>query len=297
MAAPAAHRFAPAKINLYLHVGERRADGYHDLQSLVAFANVGDVVSASISERLTFSTSGGFSEDLETDDRNLVLKAAHSLATWAKTNGHRTTSVALHLEKNLPIASGIGGGSSDAAATLLLLAQHWSLPIHPDDLGTIGKSLGADVPVCLRASPSLMSGIGERLSSPPDMPPFAFVLVNSGLALQTASVFRNLKIRSGTEAPAWPARFRDLRDFIAWLDRTGNDLSPAAKELAPEIMRMEQALIATQGCLLARMSGSGATHFGIFPTLEAASTAADQIRAEHPQWWVKSCAPYDQSSG
>ncbi|MEQ1755503.1 MAG: 4-(cytidine 5'-diphospho)-2-C-methyl-D-erythritol kinase [Micropepsaceae bacterium] len=293
IAAQAAHRFAPAKVNLYLHVGDRREDGYHNLQSLVVFADAGDNLTVSEGKRLSLDISGPFAGSLEHDADNLVIKAAQSLVDWARHNGHKTRPARLQLEKNLPVASGIGGGSSDAAATLLLLAQYWSLPIHSDDLCDIGKSIGADVPVCLKAAPSLMSGAGEVLAPAPDLPAFAFVLVNPGLALPTADVFRNLKIRSGTDAPVWPAKFRDLRDFVAWLDRTGNDLSSAARAMAPDIMRVEQALIATQGCLLARMSGSGATHFGIFPTLEAAATSAEQIRSAQPDWWVSSCRPFN----
>lgn len=286
MALPGAQRFAPAKVNLFLHIGAKRPDNYHELKSLVVFASVGDTVTVEPSKAMSLSVTGDYGSGLETDSTNLVLKSAHALMQWAKTNGHATPPVHLTLEKSLPIASGIGGGSSDAAATLHLLTSHWKLPLHLQDLSDIGASIGADVPVCLRASPSIMSGIGEVIEQAPSFPEFALVLVNPNLSVPTATVFQALRARSGAYSPNWPGKFSNLREFVAIIDRTANDLAPPAKSLAPVLMRVEQSLVSTQGCLLARMSGSGATCFGIYPTLQAATSAARQIRAQYENWWV-----------
>lgn len=277
---------APAKINLFLHVGARRADGYHDLASLVVFANIGDTVSGRPADRFTLEVTGPEGAGLEAGPGNLVLKAAFALRDWAEANGHEAPPVALTLDKHLPVAAGIGGGSSDAAATLRGLAAHWALPIADEQLMAIGRALGADVPVCLRAAPTLMSGDGDRLAATPPLPDFALVLANPRVAVSTAAVFSGLQVRSGDVAPAWPAAPMALRPFAAWLDRTTNDLAPPARLMAPAIMHVEQALAATQACLLARMSGSGATCFGIYGTQAEAAAAAARLRAAHPDWWI-----------
>lgn len=278
--------FAPAKVNLFLHVGARRPDGYHDLASLVVFANIGDIVYGRSADRFTLAVTGPEGTGLEAGPGNLVLKAAFALRDWAEANGHAAPPVALTLEKHLPVAAGIGGGSSDAAATLRGLAAHWALPIADERLMVIGRALGADVPVCLRAAPSLMSGDGDRLAAAPAMPEFALVLANPRVAVSTAAVFSSLQVRSGDIAPDWPAAPIALRPFAAWLDRTTNDLAPPARLVAPAIMRVEQALAATEGCLLARMSGSGATCFGIYGTQAHAAAAAERMRTTHPDWWI-----------
>ena len=287
MVSPGATRFAPAKINLFLHVGAKRPDNYHELKSLVVFASVGDTVTIEPAKDLSLAITGPYAKGLESDNSNLVLKASDALMKWAKANGHPTPPVHLKLDKSLPIASGIGGGSSDAAATLHLLTHHWKLPLHLQDLSDIGASIGADVPVCLRASASMMSGIGEIIEPAPVLPEFSLVLINPNISVPTANVFQALSVRSGAFAPIWPQKLSDLREFVAILDRTANDLAPPAKAIAPLLMRVEEALVTTQGCLLARMSGSGATCFGIYPTLQAATSAAKQIRAAHETWWVK----------
>lgn len=282
----AASRFAPAKINLFLHVGDRRPDGYHELCSLAVFAAVGDRLTVEPADSLSLAVSGPMSAGLETDDRNLVLKAARALQVWAREHGHPAPGARLRLEKNLPLASGIGGGSSDAAAALHLLVAHWSLPVHLDDLMRIAATLGADVPVCLRGQSAWMSGIGDIVEPVPAVPSFHLLLVNPRVQLPTADVFRALKVRSGARAPSVPAK-AGLREFVGWLDRTINDLAAPARKIAPAIAQAEQALVATEGCLLARMSGSGATCFGIFADEALAKAAGDAIGKVQPGWWIK----------
>ncbi len=276
---------APAKINLFLHVGEKRDDGYHNLSTLIVFADAADRLSLTPSDHLSLRITGPFAASLSSELDNIVLKAARALRLWAQQRDHQAPSVELILEKNLPVASGIGGGSSDAAATLHLLAQHWALPIHSDDLQLIGLGLGADVPVCLRSAPTLASSIGEVLAPIENLPEMFFVLVNPSVAVPTSVVFSALNVRTGAFAPALPAK-KNIREFAAILDATVNDLAAPAKSFVPVIMRVEQALVATGGCLLARMSGSGATCFGLYASYEAASEAAQSISASHPQWWV-----------
>jgi 4-diphosphocytidyl-2-C-methyl-D-erythritol kinase len=285
-------RFAPAKINLFLHVGDRRNDGYHDLLSLVVFADCGDMIEVAPRKGLALEVTGPSAAGLDATPSNLVLRAEAALRQWAETNGHDTPPVTIRLDKHLPLASGVGGGSADAAATLHALVEHWSLPIALADLQTVGRTIGADVPVCLRGMPTLVSGDGDRLASAPELPGFALVLVNPRVEVPTAKVFGHLDVRTGTYPHPFPAQMGTLRDFVAWLDRTSNDLASPAKQIAPQVMHAEHALTASTGCLLARMSGSGATCFGIYPTIEAANTAAREIAAAHPAWWVKPASLY-----
>jgi 4-diphosphocytidyl-2-C-methyl-D-erythritol kinase len=284
---------APAKVNLFLHVGDKRADGYHNLLSLVVFADVGDRLSLSPAECLALKVTGAF-PNTGPSEQNLVLKAARALQAWAGERGHQTKPVELTLEKNLPVASGIGGGSSDAAATLLMLAAHWGMPIAVDELQALGLELGADVPVCLRAAPTLVSGVGETLEPVTALPPFALLLVNPRVEVQTAQVFKALTVRSGAHAP--PLRkFETARDLAMYLDQTINDLAAPAKTIAPVIMCAENAIAATEGCLTARMSGSGATCFGLYETKPAAEAAAKTIAAAHHDWWVRAANSYVNS--
>lgn len=285
-------RFAPAKINLFLHVGDRRTDGYHDLLSLVVFADCGDTISVAPRRGAALEVAGPESAGLDASPSNLVLRAEGALRQWAEANGHDASPVSIHLDKHLPLASGVGGGSADAAATLHALVEHWSLPIALEDLLALGRTIGADVPVCLRGMPTLVSGDGDRLASVPDLPGFALVLVNPRVEVPTAKVFGGLEVRTGAYPQPFPPQMDSLRGFVAWLDRTSNDLASPAKQIAPQVMHVEHALTASTGCLLARMSGSGATCFGIYPTIEAAKTAAREISAAHPAWWVKPASLY-----
>lgn len=269
---------APAKVNLYLHVLGRRADGYHLLDSLVAFAGIGDTLSAELADTLSLRLHGPFAAALAGQPDNLVLRAARLLARATGT----TKGAVLNLQKRLPIASGIGGGSADAAAALRLLGRLWQLPDDAGRLARLAEQLGADVPVCLRKQPARMQGIGERLEPAPALPACGILLVNPGVALPTAEVFR---AREGPwSAPAiLPLGWETVSAMVGDLGALRNDLQPAAVSLQPVIGTVLSALAATSGCLLARMSGSGATCFGLYPTAGAAERAADAL--PDASWW------------
>lgn len=281
---------APAKVNLSLRVLGRRADGYHELDSLVAFAGVGDELSLSPDEPAGVQVSGPFAAGLSTGPDNLVLKAERALRE--EIAGLR--SGRFHLVKRLPVASGIGGGSADAAAALRLLARLNDLPLsHPALLAAAGR-IGADVPVCLEARARIMRGIGERLG-PPLKPPRLFaLLVNPGVAVETAAVFRALGLQpgqghagggdtfeSGDPPPASSAA------LITALVASGNDLEAPARSVAPIIGEVLSALSALPGCRLARMSGSGATCFALFDDCRASAAAGKLLAHGQPDWWVK----------
>lgn len=265
--------FAPAKINLTLHVTGQREDGYHLLDSLVVFAGVGDRVFADLGKPLSLALTGPMADGLSVDDDNLVLRAAKAIGGTA----------ALTLEKHLPVSSGIGGGSADAAATLRLFAREAGLP-QPSAQSIV--KLGADVPVCLEGVPLRLQGVGERLSAAPAMPPAWLVLVNPRVPLSTPQVFRALKMKTNPPMPATLPTFPTVKDLAAFLRAHRNDLEPAAMSLVPEIAVVKAALDAQPNCLFQRMSGSGTTCFGLFAEKEAAETAAQSIAAQHRQWWV-----------
>ena len=282
---------APAKINLSLRIIGRRADGYHELQSLVVFARIGDRVSAEAAGALTLDLHGPFAAALGGDPDNLVLRAARLLRERTGTRaGARLT-----LEKNLPIASGIGGGSADAAAGLRALVRLWGVDPGAAALGEMAAALGADVPVCLDARPALMWGAGANIARLDALPRFHLVLVNPGVGLATAEVFGALAapaLAHVPEAPALPS-FATLDALIRWLAGEANDLEAPAQALAPEIGTVLAALAASAGCRLARMSGSGATCFGIYADEAAATTAATAIARAHPGWWAVACGVSD----
>jgi len=281
---------APAKVNLTLRVLGRRADGYHELDSFVAFAGVGDELSLIPSEPGGLQLSGPFAEGLSTGPDNLVLKAERVLRE--EIAGLRSGS--FHLVKRLPVASGIGGGSADAAAALRLLARLNDLPLsHPALLAAAGR-IGADVPVCLEARARIMRGIGEQLGPVLRLPRLFALLVNPGVAVETAPVFRALGLQpgqgraGGTEAadadkPA-PATSAAL---ISALAASGNDLEAPARAVAPVIGEVLSTLSALPGCRLARMSGSGATCFALFDDCRASAEAAKLLAHDRPDWWVK----------
>lgn len=276
---------APAKINLFLHVGARRADGYHALQSLVCFSDAGDVLTFAEDSALSLSLDGPFAAALAPESDNLVLRAARLLAGRAGC----AQGAAIALTKNLPVASGIGGGSADAAAALRGLVRLWDLTLSPASLREIALSLGSDVPVCLASMPALMEGRGEHVTPVGALPSAAMVLVNPGVAVSTAEVFRRLgrtasdEIMSSPSPPA--AGWSDLDDLLRYLSRTRNDMEAAALAIAPEIGSVLAALRA-HGALLARMCGSGATCYGLFESDAAAAKAADTILSANPQWWA-----------
>lgn len=273
---------APAKLNLALHVTGRRADGYHLIESLAVFTRFGDRLTVSPAEGDTFLVTGKYADDVPTDGTNLVTKARDAL------RGHfgpdRCGPVAITLEKNLPVASGVGGGSSDAAAALNGLARLWSLDVDKAALAGIGLTLGADVPMCLARRPLVARGIGDDIETLPGFASLGFVLVNPGVAVSTADVFRELKNRENAPLPE-PPRAIDFHGLRNWLDLTRNDLQQAAEELAPAIGAAIKAL-ERAGSGFTRMSGSGATCFGLFETGNVAKRAAAQIRQRHPGWFV-----------
>ncbi|KGF70992.1 4-diphosphocytidyl-2C-methyl-D-erythritol kinase [Hoeflea sp. BAL378] len=279
-------RDAPAKINLALHVTGRRADGYHLIESLVVFTDLGDRISARLAGHDGFSLEGPEAGALSAEDAqgNLVVRAREALREAARLSGRTPAPVAITLAKHLPVASGIGGGSADAAATLKLLCDLWDYRPEPDELARIALKLGADVPMCLFGRPLVARGIGEALE-PVDLGfGLDLVIVNPRIGVSTPAVFSALKSRENDPLPALP----DLRDrdgFLGWLEATRNDLEPPALGLAPEIGACLAAL-KSSGARFARMSGSGASCFGVFRDAEAAGEAAQRLRTDRPGWFV-----------
>ena len=260
--------FAPAKINLTLHVTGQRADGYHLLDSLVVFADIADRITAERAPSTSLRVTGPFANAVPTGPENLVLRAAALMDAPA----------AITLEKHLPAAAGIGGGSSDAAATLRALSALSGTPLPPD----LGLSLGADVPVCTLARAATMRGIGEEIAPLEGLPPLPAVLVNPRVEVPTPSVFRTLRSKANPPMESIP-QDTDFHAFCDWLATQRNDLEPPARSLAPEI---DTVLAALSDAHLARMSGSGATCFGLYPDPAAAEAAAARIRTAQPGWWV-----------
>jgi 4-diphosphocytidyl-2-C-methyl-D-erythritol kinase len=273
---------ARAKVNLFLHVRGRRPDGRHTLESLAVFPETGDVLHAERSPIRTLSLDGPFAIDLGAGEDNLVIRALEALAAATGQAG----GAALRLDKRLPVASGIGGGSADAAATLRLLLRLWGRTPDAAALDGLALGLGADVPVCLASAPAMMGGIGERLAPAPPFPAFWMVLANPMRPLSTAEVFGSLERRDNPPGPRPPARFRELGDLVAWLARQRNDLEEPARRLMPAIGSVLGALRWSADCRLARMSGSGATCFGLFETGPQALAAAAAIGAREPGWWI-----------
>jgi len=273
---------APAKINLALHVIGRRTDGYHLLESLVAFAAFGDRLSVEKAEADTFLLTGPFRDGLE-GSGNLVLNARDLLRE--KFASPASSPVAITLEKNLPVASGIGGGSSDAATGLKLLTRYWEIETEPAELAQIGLGLGADVPMCLFGQPLIASGIGEKLEPVSTLPSLPILLVNPGLPLATPAVFSSLVERENAPLPPAP-RNKSAAELVNWLRLTRNDLEPAALSIMP-VIGIVLRLLQTEGALIARMSGSGATCFGIFETASKARLAGEMISRRHPGWFVR----------
>ncbi|ANP47357.1 4-(cytidine 5'-diphospho)-2-C-methyl-D-erythritol kinase [Candidatus Viadribacter manganicus] len=271
--------FAPAKINLTLEVGRPRADGYHLLQSAVAFAGVGDWIEAAPAETLSLTVKGPFATALGVSDDNLVLRAARLL------DGAR--GAALTLEKNLPIASGIGGGSSDAAATLLALNELWGLGKTVDELAALSASLGADVPVCVHRRGAWMTGVGEVVE-PIDVPDLNAVLVNPGKPLPTPPVYRRFDdlalglMLPDRDAPAWRDGAAVVADMLAW----GNNLESPAAALMPELGDLLEMLRADPRSSCAALSGSGATCFAIAKSAADAHALAADLGARNRDWWV-----------
>ena len=271
---------AEAKINLYLHVTGLRDDGYHTLESLVAFAGIHDTLTLAPAPDLTLTVTGPFADGLGADEDNLVMMAADRLRRAADID----VGCAIGLEKYLPVAAGIGGGSADAAAVLGGLVRLWEINPAALDLNDLGLTLGADVPVCFAGHTAFVEGVGEVLTPAPGLPSCGLVLVNPGVALATPSVFAARTGDFGKEArfTETPANAADLAGLLS---ARRNDLAVAATALAPVIGDVLTALEAA-GAHLARMSGSGATCFGLFDDLSAAETAAESLRRAAPDWWL-----------
>ncbi|MEL6792804.1 MAG: 4-(cytidine 5'-diphospho)-2-C-methyl-D-erythritol kinase [Pseudomonadota bacterium] len=281
---------ARAKVNLFLHVRGRMPDGYHVLESFAVFPRIGDLIEVEPAEAISLTLSGPFSHALGGDD-NLALSAARALSDRMPER----PGAAIRLTKTLPVAAGIGGGSADAGATLRALARIW--PTAPGEaLPDIAFALGADAPVCLRSRPSFMGGVGEMLNRAPAFPAFWMVLVNPGQMLSTAEVFAGLTRRENPAGASVPRSFVDFDHMISWLQMQRNDLEKPARKLRPSIGKVLSALSWDRDCALSRMSGSGATCFGLFAEADAALAAAERIRRSDPQWWV-AAAPVEAWSG
>jgi len=278
--------FAPAKVNLTLHVLGRRPDGYHEIESLVAFAGIGDRLTFRPGERLELAVEGPTGGAAGPSDENLVLKAARALAE--RVEGLRLGRFLL--SKELPVAAGLGGGSSDAAAALRLLAQANGLSLQDEHLRAAAQATGADEPVCLEPTARMMHGIGEVLSEPLRLPQLPAVLVNPGVAVPTKDVFAALAAPPST-GPPQPDEFisieTDAASLVPLLAARRNDLQTPAIKMQPMIADVLLALERSANCLLARMSGSGATCFGLFGSTVTAEDAARRMQAAHPQWWVR----------
>lgn len=283
--------FAPAKLNLYLHVTGKRADGYHLLDSLVGFLAIGDhvAVAATPENKFDFSVIGPMASVLKFENPgapaqdNLVVKAARGLAAMAQQS---LDGLAITLTKNLPVASGIGGGSADAAATIRALCLYWGISPDSQQLHHLAKSLGQDVPVCLQSTPAYFKGIGDETDPAPPLPDCGLLLINPRVPVSTPDVFK-------TRAPVFspPARLEhdptDAADLAAQLLARHNDLTDAACTLAPVIREVLGSLHNSPHNLLARMAGSGPTCFGLYPTYQTAELAAAAIHRIHPHWWMQ----------
>lgn len=274
---------ARAKINLTLKVRGRRADGYHEIEGLVAFAAFGDTLSLAPGGETSIALEGPFAGALDAD--NLVLRAAR---TWERAQGGLCCG-AFQLTKRIPVAAGLGGGSADAAAALRLLRRAFPGRIDDKAVRDMAAELGADVPACLASRPAMMTGAGERLAFLPSFPELGVLLVNPCIAAPTADVFAMLDAPAlaGETREIAPPEFGRVEDLLAYMAAAGNALEAAALRIAPQIAAVKQALAATRGCLTAAMSGSGATCFGLYEKEEQARDAEETVARSHPDWWVQ----------
>jgi len=274
-------RLAPAKINLALHVTGRRADGYHLLDSIAVFADIGDRVVIEPADELRIILSGPFAAHAPGDRTDLSWRAA--MAFFAKAELHPGATI--HVEKNIPAGAGLGGGSADAAAVLAGLNELFSAGLSPEVLKAIGLKIGADVPMCLEGRTLRARGIGEDIAPVEGLPPLPMVLVWPGRTVSTAEVFSKLQRRDNPPLGEPPTATTPT-ELAAWLAGCRNDLEAPAMAVAPEIGEVLAALRGTENCLLARMSGSGSACFALYATRAEADAAAEQISAQRPGWWV-----------
>jgi len=281
--------FAPAKINLFLHLTRKKQDGYHALQSLVSFADIGDEINIKPAEQFSFSVKGPFARNFKEQEKNtaiegtnLAVKAARALSQAE----NKALNVDITLTKNLPLAAGIGGGSADAAAVIWGLQQLWETQKDVAYLLPMLTKLGADVPVCMRCQPTLVEGIGEKLLAAPDIPEIPILLINPLLPCPTEKTFLHHDAAFKDKIKL-PDQFIDIFDLVEFLRTTSNDLYEPAAQLVPEIGNVINALEASKDCLMARMTGSGASCFALFETMEQARIAEQEIMQENSDWWVK----------
>lgn len=280
-------RLAPAKVNLFLHVAGPSADGFHPLCSLMAFATFGDRV-ALVPNGEGLRLEGPFTEGLEVATDNLVLRARDRILAAVG----RTADFGLTLHKRLPVASGLGGGSSDAAATLRLVRDHLALDLSDNDLRVLAGTLGSDTPACVAHEPVIATGRGDRLAPTPVFADLPVVLVNPGVASPTGPVYSaydGAVSPHGADLPVWPPGLSTPAKVAGFLETCRNDLQAPAIALQPAIAGILAVLEAEPEARLARMSGSGATCFAIFDTPDAAARVAGRLSSGHPGWWVKSC--------
>jgi len=263
--------FAPAKVNLSLHVTGQRADGYHELDSLVMFADIGDRIEVALSDSPSLTVDGEMAAGVPTDASNLVMKAQRLMGV----------SASIRLHKRLPNAAGLGGGSSDAAAVIRALSQLAGVPVPEDVL-----SLGADIPVCLAGQAVRMRGAGEQITPMAGLPALHAVLINPNVPVPTADVFARLKHKDNAAMPDDIPNGITAAEFALWLRDMRNDLEPPAIIAQPVIAQVIGAFSVTPGCQLARMTGSGATCFGLYGDAETASSAEGRLREAFPGWWV-----------
>jgi len=275
---------APAKINLALHVVGRRPDRYHLLESLVVFADLADELEAEEAAADRLSVTGPFAGGLGSGETNLVSRAIAAFRERWPDRVRR--GLAITLRKNLPVAAGLGGGSADAAAALRLMADLSSKPVPTEELMALAATLGADVPMCVISRPSLVGGIGETVTPLAAFPDCHVVLVNPLQPVATADVFRKLEGRENPPLPELPDPLTRPAQLGIWLAETRNDLEPAAIALVPAIGTLIETMAGFSGCMLARMSGSGATVFGLFGSGALAHQAAHDLRSAHPTYWV-----------
>ena len=275
-----------AKLNLALHITGQRGDGFHRLESLVTFADFGDRLSLSPTASDSLTLSGEFAGGMPGGDDNLAARARDCLRHRAEQAGHRAPAVSIDLEKNLPAASGIGGGSADAAACLRGLMRLWELPEELLDPVELARQLGADVPMCLVSRPLVARGIGEDLETLHSMPALPVLVVNPMVPVSTPDVFARLASKNNGPLALQPLD-GNVADLAEHLRGLRNDLEAPALELAPDIATVLSALDSRQP-LLRRMSGSGATCFALFGSVEAARLAGATLKDQYPHWWVRS---------
>lgn len=277
---------APAKVNLFLHVGRPDADGYHPIASLAVFADVGDRLSVRDAERFCVRAAGPCAEGVPEDNDNLVARAVRALFA-----PHPPPALAVTIDKRLPVAAGLGGGSSDAAALVRLLARRWNL--GEDALARAAAAIGSDGAACLAAEPVLMTGRGERLAPAPRLPTLHAVLLNPRAPCSTGAVYRVFDEQEEGEAdmPEFPAEgFATAASLIVWLaERTRNDLEHPAAAVQPAAAEVLDVLRQAGGAGLVRMSGSGATAFALFEQAADRDAAAHALRRLRPEWWTQPC--------